>query len=249
MGQAWTADEIVGTNCANIRRAAGLSQRELARDMKAAGFPWERDTVSQIETARRRLGLDELAALAAYFELPPQALLRMPLGKEAYIHAFARTRGSKWVEVAFGEGVLAPETWGELWSEWDWWNRPAPKNHRDAVDSIFRGVKRPWSRLWRRKKGHPRAAYEKAREELLSQRTKHPGPIFLADEPNRVDTAIDPWGGVTIPLEPGVPYVARDEVEAQELNDLVERAEGKVRRITRAQAHYIRQKQKRKGGK
>ena len=232
MGAEWTADDILGTNCARLRRAAGLSQRELARDMSAVGFAWERDTISQIETARRRLGFDELAALAAYFELPPRALLSPPAEL-----LFGR--------VAFGQGVIDSKTWSSLWAEWDFSEGPAPKHYRDAVDAIFHAVRRPWALIWRRKKGHPGRAYAQAREELLSQRSKYPGPIFLADRPDGVDMPMAPWSqwvGVTIRLEPGVPYVARDEVEAEALDDLVERSEGHVRRITRAQAHYLREK-------
>lgn len=238
MGGEWTADEVVGLNVADLRRSLGLSQRDLARDLTAAGFPWERDTVSQIEAGRRRLSLDELAALAAYFELPIRVLVTDPT------HIIE--------QVTMGTGSVSLRTWSALWRDFDYMREPVPSkegalkpSHRTAIDSIFKSIRRPWARIWRRQGGSPENAFVKGREEGLSERTKYPGPIFVAtgEKPFKVDLLIPPWFSPTsITVEPDYPYVARDELEAQYLENA--EAQGQIRRITRAQAHSLRAKRK-----
>ncbi len=59
-----------------VRRAAihrehqRLSQAELARRMKAQGFPWHPMTVQRTESGERPLRLDEASALAAILGMP-----------------------------------------------------------------------------------------------------------------------------------------------------------------------------------
>lgn len=45
----------VGDNIARLRRAVGISQKQLAEIMREAGFPWHQNTVSRVENDRQTL--------------------------------------------------------------------------------------------------------------------------------------------------------------------------------------------------
>jgi hypothetical protein len=104
------------------------------------------------------------------------------------------------------------------------------------------GGTHPIGHNWRRRRGPPGEPFRDAREETLLRRRRHPGPIYIlrdSVEPLETTVAAGPFGtSVLINLEPGVPYVARDEAEADELTDL-ERQKF-VRRIRRDEAYRLR---------
>ncbi len=230
-----TPDELVGGNMRDLRMAAGLSQRDVAEAMAAAGFDWRRGIVGQVESGDRRVALDELAAVAAFFELPPIALLIGPGSMSAYS------------EVKFGSTTVPAQTWRNLWAEWPWQKEPSPRPHRQAIDYLFAKCQRPWARRWRSKKGHPAESFRLARLEVLGKRTRFPGPSYLVQTPTSIVSQHHPWGAETaIKLTPGDVYVARDEVEAELLANLENT--GAVRRVSAQAAFEIRKRRRREGG-
>lgn len=223
-------DEIVGRHVRALRQAAGLSQRDLAEAM-GVDFRWDRNTVAMVEAGRRRLALDELTALAAYFDLPPVALITGPGTSLMY------------QEVQLGGRSLPARDWLNLWTQWDWQAEPSPRHHRAAINRLFSVGDRPWARLWRRYGGHPAKAFREAREEILSRRSRFPGPIYatMGTEPVEVSVSAPPWSTeVRITLQPGEPYVARDEAEAETLDGFVD--QGQLRVIPRHTAQAMRAK-------
>ena len=60
----------VGQQIARARRAAGLSQAELA-----ARLGWPRDTLIHYEHGRRAIAVDRVAAIAQALDVPPETLL------------------------------------------------------------------------------------------------------------------------------------------------------------------------------
>ena len=65
-----TFNRTVGRRIAAARRAAGLTQAELA-----ARLDWPRDTLIHYEHGRRAIAVDRLAVIAAALNLPPATLL------------------------------------------------------------------------------------------------------------------------------------------------------------------------------
>jgi transcriptional regulator with XRE-family HTH domain len=231
MGQEPTADELIGRNLAAVRKAAGARQEDVAAAMRYVGFEWQRDTVAQVESGNRRIGFDELAVIAAYFELPPTYFIATPLPGAA--------------PPLLGSEKVGWQEWANLWTSWDI-DEPSPRHKRRAIDRLFKGLDRPWARFWRKSKKRAES-FVRARDEMLSERERFPGPIFVADT-NVEWAAPGLWGvQVSIHLQAGVPYVARDEIEAAALQRLAEESSD-VRRIPRHTAHYLRKKLERKKG-
>lgn len=232
--EARAVPEVVGANVAALRQAAGLTQGELAGAMAALGFSWVRQTVTEAESGRRPITVEELVGLCTYFEMPVQALLLAPGSTLPYY------------AVRLGDRVLIPRVWVYLVAPWNQ-KRPAPPWTRQAIDDVVGDLDRPWARIWRQRGKHPAAAFAASWEEMLSRRSALPGPIFVVvgNEPLGGRAERPPWGQQEpyIQLEPGSPFVARDEPEARKLMEW-ERA-GKVRRISRQAAYRIR-KQKRR---
>ena len=65
-----TLNRTVGRRIAAARRAAGLTQAELA-----AKLAWPRDTLIHYEHGRRAIAVDRLAVIAAALGIPPATLL------------------------------------------------------------------------------------------------------------------------------------------------------------------------------
>ena len=65
-----TLNHIVGRRIAAARRAAGLTQAELA-----AKLNWPRDTLIHYEHGRRAIAIDRLATISTALNLPPATLL------------------------------------------------------------------------------------------------------------------------------------------------------------------------------
>lgn len=65
-----TLNHVVGRRIATARRAAGLSQAELA-----ARLSWPRDTLVHYEHGRRAIAVDRVEQIAAALGIPPVVLL------------------------------------------------------------------------------------------------------------------------------------------------------------------------------
>ncbi len=73
-----TISTLVGAKVLDLRIAKGWSQTDLAMSLRALGagdLKWSQATVSQIETGKRKLLVEELEALATVFEVKVVALL------------------------------------------------------------------------------------------------------------------------------------------------------------------------------
>jgi transcriptional regulator with XRE-family HTH domain len=241
-GETMTVAELIGGNIYTLRRAIGLTQAELAEAMQAIGFDtWLRQTVAETEAGRRDITIEELVAIAAFFEMPlrallisPGSLIEMPDG------------------IDVGDRTIEPGDWINLVEQGR--SSPldeAPKLTQQAIDALVGRLSRPWATRWRRRsKKAPETkapdAYVAARAELLLSRERYPGPIFLWEGEGDLgrSTTIPPWGvSVGFTLKPGVPYVARDEFEAEELHKIIdEHPQMKLRVINRQEAYRLRKK-------
>ncbi len=67
---ATSIEDIVRRNIAALRARANLTQQALADEMLLRGVPWTRETVAQVETTNRRIGLTEAIAAAACLDVP-----------------------------------------------------------------------------------------------------------------------------------------------------------------------------------
>jgi transcriptional regulator with XRE-family HTH domain len=68
--------EIFARRLREHRQAAGLSQRDIADEMRAEGFEWHQTTAQRVETAKRSIHLNEAVALAAILGVDLAVLLR-----------------------------------------------------------------------------------------------------------------------------------------------------------------------------
>lgn len=69
----------IGDNIRRQRERRGMSQEELARQMReAAGYGWHQQTVARSETGARRVSGDELLALADLMDISVVELMRSP---------------------------------------------------------------------------------------------------------------------------------------------------------------------------
>ena len=73
---ALTLEILAGRQLRLLRQGRGWSQAEVAERMKAYGYSWNQSTVTRIESASRPTRLNELADLAALYEVPFIRLLR-----------------------------------------------------------------------------------------------------------------------------------------------------------------------------
>jgi transcriptional regulator with XRE-family HTH domain len=70
-GEGSTAvEDVVRRNIAALRAKANLTQQGLADAMLLRGVGWTRETVAQVETTNRRIGLTEAIAVAACLDVP-----------------------------------------------------------------------------------------------------------------------------------------------------------------------------------
>ncbi len=63
-------EDIVRRNIAALRAKDSLTQQALADEMLLRGVAWTRETVAQVETTNRRIGLTEAIAVAACLDVP-----------------------------------------------------------------------------------------------------------------------------------------------------------------------------------
>lgn len=66
---------VVAYNVRALRGEADWSQAALAEAMTRVGFDWKRITVAEVESARRKVQLDEMLAIAALYGVPLVELL------------------------------------------------------------------------------------------------------------------------------------------------------------------------------
>ena len=84
------------------------------------------------------------------------------------------------------------------------------------------------------------------RQKALEARKTAPGPIFLWEGEGdlQIGTSLPPWSQeFRVVLHPGVPYTARDEYEAEQLQAVIDerrRIKGVLRVINRHEAYRIR---------
>jgi transcriptional regulator with XRE-family HTH domain len=77
-----TLNHSVGRRIAAARRAAGLTQAELA-----ARLDWPRDTLIHYEHGRRAIAVDRLAVIAAALDVSPATLL---MNDDTLAHLFTQ---------------------------------------------------------------------------------------------------------------------------------------------------------------
>jgi transcriptional regulator with XRE-family HTH domain len=65
-----TPEQFVGRQVRLLRQGRGWSQQEVAQKMGAYGYRWSQATVTRLEAASRPIRLNELADLAALFDIP-----------------------------------------------------------------------------------------------------------------------------------------------------------------------------------
>lgn len=79
-----TPVEALARRVKEARNRKGLTAQELADDLKARGLPWDRQTVTKLETGRRQnVSVAEWLALARALDVAPLHLL-VPLGEVEY---------------------------------------------------------------------------------------------------------------------------------------------------------------------
>lgn len=129
-------DVALGAHVKVIRAAAGLTQAEIGRQVRAAGHRWHQTTVDRVESGARPVRASEVSALASALNVSLDRLLA--LGDVAAPRAWPRTatlspavevvadyRGHRWIQISLDRWesedrtVIAPfrflaETWGPL---------------------------------------------------------------------------------------------------------------------------------------
>ena len=77
-----TPEQVAGRRLRLLRQLHGWSQLELVEKMRAFGYEWSQATVTRLEAATRPIRLNELADLAALYEVPIAQFLES-LGPES----------------------------------------------------------------------------------------------------------------------------------------------------------------------
>jgi transcriptional regulator with XRE-family HTH domain len=225
-----TVSEVVGQTVSALRQATGLTQAELASAMRDMGFAWQRQTVARIERGVRTLNVDELVAVAAYFEMPVQAVLARPevLG--------ASSAFDEWRPIRIGERLVDVRDWlNAVWQSGRSHDDRPDTATRRAIDAVVGNLRRPWAAYWRRGDDAARA-FQRARTERDDR--KRSGPIFVVDQDVEIQTTPPLWGQPSVTkLEAGVPYTARDEFEAEAIRQTTN-----ARVVTKQRAYRMRQR-------
>jgi transcriptional regulator with XRE-family HTH domain len=68
-------EHVIARNVAELRTERGWTQAELAEEMRAWGFTWATNRVTQLETLRRPVSLLEVIGLGMVFAVPATRLL------------------------------------------------------------------------------------------------------------------------------------------------------------------------------
>ena len=156
--------------------------------------------------------------LSAYFEMPRFALLASP---GAAIPSTVEVGSESMEGIAWVERVVLLHGLAVSGRTWSFQQTAAPLEARAVYDEMMRSIDRPWAERWRQKGGQSGPAFEWARDRALSARSKHPGPAYQAEEGVAVTARCPPWAReITIPMESGEVYVARDEIERERLAEV-----------------------------
>lgn len=68
------AEATVAKSVRRLRESRGISQKELGAGLLPYGFGMQQRTVAKLEAGTRPLRLNEIAAIAAYFDVPIESL-------------------------------------------------------------------------------------------------------------------------------------------------------------------------------
>lgn len=76
VGACWPADleAIVANNVRSLREGRGISQHQFGLNLLPLGFGMSRSSVDLLESGEKPLRLNEVAAIAAFFDLPVESL-------------------------------------------------------------------------------------------------------------------------------------------------------------------------------
>lgn len=170
------AGQAVAQNVRQLRQARRLSQPKLAERVTVAGRPMKTTAISKIETAERRVDVDDLMALAVALGVNPSRLL-LPADVEED------------VEVELTAKVHTP-----AWRAWQWMDGYAPFD--DDLDDgdlarfdDFQRAVRPWPAEW-----HPvvrTASYLRAQLVVLVRRPSAAGHRGVARQLERLQFELD----------------------------------------------------------
>jgi transcriptional regulator with XRE-family HTH domain len=219
-------NRMIGWRLRQIRRAAGLTQDELAKALSgtpAMPTAWRHpQTVGVAERGERQFTVEDLIGVSAFFSVPMGFFIRpeeagshsqVGLGKT---RVNARDLGAllEWLSPR-GDEEIAPE--------------PAKRVPLGLLKRVAGETRnRPWARYLRR--GLSLAeAYRLAREEHLADPSRNrrlPGPTatIQGDVELELKVPVAPWGGAALILiRGGEPYTARDDIEADFLRFLIDR--------------------------
>jgi transcriptional regulator with XRE-family HTH domain len=67
-------ETVVARNVRQIREARGISQQQLGKDLAFFGVGMHQTTVAKLEAGSKPLRLNEVAAIAHYFDVPVESL-------------------------------------------------------------------------------------------------------------------------------------------------------------------------------
>lgn len=72
----WSIDleATVAKNVQSLREGRGITQKQLGSDLFLHGFGMRQTTVAKLEAGAKPLRLNEVAAIAAYFDVPVESL-------------------------------------------------------------------------------------------------------------------------------------------------------------------------------
>ena len=89
-------DIAIGATVGRLRRAAGMTQTELANQMRELGWAWTQPATAKVELGKRPVRAAEASDLAMIFRVSVQSLLASPLADT--LNTLAWTSASKAAE-------------------------------------------------------------------------------------------------------------------------------------------------------
>jgi transcriptional regulator with XRE-family HTH domain len=79
MNAAQEPSKTFGERVKELRERRGISQRELVEALERLGVPMHQPGIARIQKGTRKVSLEELFAIAAVFDVPPESLYWPPL--------------------------------------------------------------------------------------------------------------------------------------------------------------------------
>ena len=77
-----TSKNIIGSKVKSLRKAAGLTQKQLAEKLQLQGIEFSDLTILRIESGKRFVPDYEVVALAEYFDISTDELLKEDLQQD-----------------------------------------------------------------------------------------------------------------------------------------------------------------------